>query len=90
MRGIATALYRQMLRKRFPEGVSMFVHQTGRFSWKLRIICLKRERLNESCVVGTFVHRGSEYGIAILTKEMCRIAKMLREAGVTPVITPKL
>ena len=67
----------------------MFVHQTGRLTWKLRIICLKKERLNQNCVVYTLKHEGSEYGIAILTIEMRRIEEQLEEAGVKPIIMSK-
>ena len=67
----------------------MFVHQTGRLTWKLRIICLKRKRLNRNFVVGTLKYQGSEYGRAILTKEMWRIKGELRQTGVQ-VETPKI
>lgn len=67
----------------------MFIHQTGRLTWKLRIICLKKKRLNRNYVVVTLKHQGNEYGIAILTKKMWRIEKVLRQAGVQ-VETPKI
>jgi len=89
MRGIARTLKHQKLRKRFPEGVSMFIHQVSPLTWKLRIICLKQERLKQNCVFGTLTHDGGESGREILTSKMSHIEKVLRQAGVTPIITPK-
>ena len=77
MRGIAIALKHQKFRKRFPEGVSMCVHQTGAHDWVLRATCMKK---NET--VDVMKHTQSEYGIMLLTQEMWSIADGLRAAGV--------